>query len=146
MDTTDRLVRDLAIRAIDKIVRRTIRELQAQTDGLQSGDDSGLANLWDEVCVQLQLEKSFYWSSYEQAIESILLAHLDRLSQLELEAIWLQTNAGFDWLWDNPETQDPAPIVLDDIVEQAFEELRARAADWTNHRVRAYLDRNASFD
>jgi hypothetical protein len=106
MTTSERLVRDLAIRAIDKTVRRTIRTLQKQTDGLQSGDDSGLVNLWGEVCVQMQFEKSFYWQTYEHVIESILPVHLDRLSPLELEAIWLQTDAGIDWLSDDPEPHE----------------------------------------
>ena len=53
----ERLVARIGDRALDLAVRRTVRELQALRDTVLPGDDSGLANAWDEICVQVQSEK-----------------------------------------------------------------------------------------
>jgi hypothetical protein len=47
-----RIVRNLAEQVCLRISRRVIKALQQLTNGPQSGDDSCLANAWDELCVQ----------------------------------------------------------------------------------------------
>ena len=53
-----RIVRRLAEQVCQRITRRVIRSLRELVDGLQSGDDSGLTNAWEEICVQVQGEQS----------------------------------------------------------------------------------------
>jgi hypothetical protein len=96
--------------------------------------------------VQVQYQESVLWELYEETVRTILKGHLERLSALELEAAWLRTHPGFDWIWDNRETEDPTPVCLDDVLEDAIQMLYARAADWSNQRIRNYLDTSATFD
>ena len=57
-DPASEIVSKLGASVLDRLVRGVVRDLQAMKDGLQSGDDSGLANIWDEVCVQVQYQES----------------------------------------------------------------------------------------
>jgi hypothetical protein len=52
------IVREVAEKAARRITRKVIATLQQMTDRL-SGDDSELKTTWDEICAQLQYEKSF---------------------------------------------------------------------------------------
>ena len=45
-----------------RIARKAIHDLQQMTVTM-SGDDSGLKNTWDEICVQIQQEESFFWDA-----------------------------------------------------------------------------------
>src|SRR5687768_9725323 len=99
----ERLVARIRNRALETAVRRTIRELQALKEAILSGDDSGLTNTWDEICVQVQFEQSFQWSVYEETAKMLLQRQLEALPILDISAAWLRTDAGFDWVVDNPE-------------------------------------------
>ena len=55
------------------VVDRTITILQQMKgDLLVSGDDSVLQNTWEEVCVQVQGEESFFWEIHLDIIEDLL--------------------------------------------------------------------------
>src|SRR5688572_7078 len=45
-------------------------------------------------CVQVQQEESVLFDLYEETARSILQGHIEALPTLELEAAWLQTDAG----------------------------------------------------
>ena len=79
MNIYKQLVTELARVASDRAVRSTIRTLQRRTDGLQSGEDSGLRNAWDEICVQVQVEYSVSWGAYEKTAEPIVAREVNRL-------------------------------------------------------------------
>jgi hypothetical protein len=53
-------VADLAAR---RIAGQTVASLKKMKAGL-SGDDTPLKSAWDEICVQVQGEESFYWNTY----------------------------------------------------------------------------------
>jgi len=46
------------------------------SDGMQSGDDTPLKNIWDEVCVQVQGEESAMWDTYSETIQSLILGEV----------------------------------------------------------------------
>jgi len=54
------LIRDYAKAAGEKVCEQVITELEKITTTL-SGDDSPLENPWEEICVQVQGEESFFW-------------------------------------------------------------------------------------
>ena len=56
-----------------------------------SGDDSDLADVWEEIKEQVQHEPSFFWSAYCEAIECYAYGVIDNLTAEELE----QTLASF---------------------------------------------------
>lgn len=113
------------------------------TDGMQSGDDTPLKNMWDEICVQVQGEQSGMWDDYEDTISSLILSKVEGLDSVTQQAIWLQTDEGTDWSVDN-EDQDgqEIPIVCEDIAKYILDGfMLSAAANWTNRRIERYLQR-----
>ena len=136
------VVCDLATATCRRLVRRIVRRLIAMTEGLQSGDDSPLTNVWDEICVQVQGEHSVMWSTYLMTIRQVCAAELAALPPFELSAIWLQTTTGVEWA-DSEEgefgrvTPDPQD---QDVVDHVLNEVVGIAGDWSNARIRQYQE------
>ncbi len=81
----------------EKITRQTIRYMQIFDTALGT---EYLVNLWDDVCYQRQTTDSFSWSYYDDMILSFVVNQLKELSNYEVNAIWLQTDAIYDQLDD----------------------------------------------
>ncbi len=127
---------------VARLVRSVIRELQQMVDPamLLSGDSSGLINVWDEICVQRQVENSFAWGAYEQTIRAFIDGKLEDIPYGTLRSLWLLTPCGLEWAEENQTRNDPNPR-LPDIAEYVFDEVLHKASDHTNARIRAYCDR-----
>ncbi len=135
------IVRAVAEEAARRITRKVIAALQRMTDTL-SGDDSGLMKIWDEICAQVQYEKSFNWESYDETVRGIVLGQLATLKTYEREAIWLQTDEGIEWDCKELEDREAHPVSDDNIVEWLMSEhVYAKAGNWSNARVRANIER-----
>lgn len=135
------IVKSVAESAAKRVTRKVIAELQRLNNALLSGEDSGLQNTWDEICVQVQDEESFAWDTYVQTMESVVGAQLSALSTHECESLWLQTSEGEDWLCDEPAERHDSPVVNDDIVRWMVSNHIIPAADnWSNPRIRAYIE------
>lgn len=135
------IVRAVAETAAQRITRKVIAHLQSMDETL-SGDDSVLKTPWDEICVQVQYEASFFWDAYDDTVQGIVRGYVTELPKHEREAIWLQTDAGSDWDYEEPEDREPQPVCDDDIVDYlAHEYVYVEAGRWSNARIRAYLDR-----
>jgi len=111
-----------------------------------SGDDSDIANVWEEICVQVQFQESVVWQAYETTARSVLAAHVNALSSIELQTAWLDTDRGLDWLFDDDLGEESAPVVIDDLFDHLLQELLTRAANWSNRRIRSALERSSQFD
>jgi hypothetical protein len=146
VDAYYRVLSHVADQALDRIVGRVIRTVQGLKDGLLCGDDAGLTNTWDEICVQIQSGPSIYWELCDETVRPIVEGHLAALTRVELEAAWLVTDEGFEWAWDHKETVDPIPVCLEDVVDATMERLYARADDWSNERIRAFVERSFRTD
>lgn len=143
MNIESHLVAAQATEVIDRVARRVISQLQRLKDCRLSGDGSVLNNTWDEICVQLQEEESFYWDAYVDTTHTFALAEVTRLSDLERQAIWLQTPNGWRWLDGPAANQGDAQIPVDpnDVAGYIVEEVLNRAAVWSNWRIRRFLER-----
>src|SRR5439155_16348828 len=97
MNPSDQIVIAIADRESKRLARSVIRQLQSMTDCMQSGDDSPLANVWDEVCVQVQGQESVIWETYVETLEGIVLGFVADLDHETKQAIWLQTREGSEW-------------------------------------------------
>jgi hypothetical protein len=97
MSRQKRLLSELADQETRRISRRVIRLLQAMKDGLLSGDDSILENAWEEICVQVQDQKSFHWEACEDTTLCVILQEVEKTSVLARQVIWLQTDRGQEW-------------------------------------------------
>ena len=58
-----------------------------------SGDDSDLADIWEEIKEQVQNEPSFFWSAYCEAIECYAYGVINSLTAEELAADLAYANA-----------------------------------------------------
>lgn len=138
---------------IDRLVRMCVRELQKckrDSGCMTSGDDSGLENLWDEICVQVQGERSVFWNAYEDYVIRLISKLLsDRCSENERKMLWLQTEE-FQ-LWYDEEVEEerlsqrfsadgmPDAYTIQDISEWCLSRVLSAAADYTNARIERYL-------
>jgi hypothetical protein len=72
---------------------------------------------------------------------------VEGLSIHEKEAIWLQTEAGWDWDYDTRDANAECPLIEEEIVDYVWTEyVLAEAGRWTNARIRAYLERAGAVD
>lgn len=139
-----KIVRTLGESICQHISRKVIRNLQGLTDGngLLSGEDSGLESTWDEICAQLQGEESFYWDTYVGMIEQYTKYNVGELAEYEREAAWLLTPEGEDWDCELEEERESYPVFSDDLVRHIAGYVMNKGSDWSNYRIRAYLDRH----
>lgn len=147
MGYQERMIRQLADRQCKRICHITIRSLQKLKDCMLSGDGTGLKNIWDEVCVQVQSEESYAWHAYLETIRVTIAYEVERLPRLEQEAIWLQTSQADDWDAEQEDTPDSVPICLDDITDHILQGyVLAKAEDYRNGRIERYLDQGHELD
>jgi len=113
--------------------------LQRQRDGLLSGDDSGLTNVWEEICVQIQGNHSSHWDLYEETIDQCVQLEVEKLPPYEVDAIWVQTSNGETWDLEDEESRQPYPVNTEDVVAYIIARYIYReASDWSNQRIRRY--------
>lgn len=132
--------------AILRIERKVIASFQRVNSGM-AGDDSELKTIWDEICAQVQLEESVCWDTYDETVRTLVADLVADLPQHEKEAAWLQTEEGNDWEWEDESQRETHPVLESDIVEHIVtHHIYTRAGEWTNARLRAYLDRASMTD
>jgi hypothetical protein len=133
------IVRELADQVALRLTRKAIALLQRTTDTL-SADDSGLETVWDEICVQLQYDYSYYWDVYDMQVRDWVHVDVAELRPHELEAIWLQTEAGCDWASEEDRGEE-YPVSQQDITDFIVNDyIYQKARKWTNSRIRNYLE------
>lgn len=145
MSYPERVLWRIADCECERISRKTILALQRLTepDCLLSGPETNLKNAWDEICVQMQGEKSFFWDAYLGTTTPHIAFAVEKLSRNHQEAIWLQTPRGEEWESALEETPRSAPICLDDITEYILNKyVLSTASDYHNRRIDEYLERN----
>jgi len=52
-----------------------------------SGEDTGLLNIWEEICVQVQYEHSFFWDEYDEIARSIVTDIVSKLKPQTQKAV-----------------------------------------------------------
>ena len=140
MDARDKVLAALAEREGGRIARGVIRKLQRMTEGMQSGADTILRNLWDEVCVQVQGQESVIWDTYLDTIDTLIQESSEKLSKDVKQAIWLQTSEGEVWLLEGDLSGD-VPYTDEGIRAYILHEfVLPAAADWNNARIEKYKE------
>jgi len=72
MDARNKILAAIAWRACERISRAVIGALQKTTEGMQSGSDSGLKNIWDEICAQVQRQESALWEAHVDTVKDVI--------------------------------------------------------------------------
>jgi hypothetical protein len=146
MDYRDEIIRELAERACQKVARKVIRSLQGISEGRQSGHDSPLKDIWDEICVQVQNGEAISWDLYLDMARSVVAEEVNKLPTTTKHAIWLQTEAGMDWQTDEDNFAPGARPSDDVVVDFLLQDYVLRAAgDWSNRRIRAFVESTIEF-
>jgi hypothetical protein len=141
------IVRNLAKQVCQQVTRKIIRDLQELKNGLLSGDDSGLTNAWEEICVQVQGQESVSWNAFDLTVRQSVSGEVAKLLPHEREAIWLQTPSGEDWDAEDEKSRDEYPVVVDEIVDYLTNEyIYPAAGDWSNKRIRKYVEQSSRMD
>lgn len=135
------IIRTVAEYAAGRIARRVIADLQRMRATL-SGSDTGLKTTWDEICAQMQSDPSVTWWAYDETVRALVAAYLADLPLHEKEALWLQTDAGEAWVFEDERDRDPDPVCDREVIDYVTgETIYAEAARWSNARIRAFIDR-----
>ncbi len=141
------IVRQLAEHVARRMAQRTIVELQDMTDTLGSGDDSGLENVWEKICVQVQYDVFPMWGAYVDTAKALLVGDVEDLPAHEREALWLRSDQGAEWDSEDEDERETYPVLNDDIVDYLWNEyLLPEAGRFSNERTRGYLDRATATD
>ena len=146
----DKIISAFADDGCKEVSEKVIRKLRTMKEGMHSGDDSPLKNIWDEICVQVQIQESQYWEYYEETAKNLILPELKKLKEEVKRSIWLQTKAGGDWeteiedqIADGKVKEHEVNVEYNanDIAEYIFQEyVRPKANDWKNARIEKYID------
>lgn len=137
------IVARLAERVCQRLARSVIAHLQSMDDALLSGKNSGLKNTWEEICVQLQLEVSFSWEAYDETVRGLADGLVAALPLLAKQAVWQQTPEGIEWCCEASDDRTSYPVGDDDITDYLLRNyVYAAAANWSNKRIRSYLERS----
>lgn len=152
---------------IKEIVNKIISEFQSMKGDkfLLSGDDAGLENTWDEICVNVQGEESVWWDEYQNAIRLAVKTQTEKLAFSDLFNIWLLTEEFNDWSCNDSCTYTqgqeyslynfyrkaneyfddegyPNDFSTDDVEQYIYQQVISEAANYTNKKIEDYLERS----
>lgn len=137
------IARKIADAACKRICRQTIRACR-QIEPVLMGDDTPLANAWEDICVQEQQgDRAYDWDdSYGATLLAIIEGELAELDEPTRSAIWHETDNGGDWDWDEEASDPPEGYFNNDLASYILSEYILPAAEnYTNTRIQKYLDR-----
>jgi len=144
MNYKDKIISAIAKEACESISGRVIRSLRQMKQGLQSGADSPLENLWDEICVQVKGKPSSMWNYCLETARQLIDGEVSRLSGETRQAIWLQSGAGCEWCKDADNAcklaADCDSAEIDDYILNKF--VLPAAKRWNNKRIGKYLEKD----
>ena len=123
-----------------------------RNDATLSGDDSELRNTWEEICVQVRGERTFFWDAYECAMRDAVLSALVLFDRSVIENLWLHTDEGWDLRHDLGDDLESGaserstyllpeiPVDEDAIAQDIITNHLIPIADaYSNPRIEAYL-------
>jgi len=109
-----------------------------------SGDDSGLENVWEEICAQCQGEYSYDWEVYKETIENFIVEELNK--QTEPVKILISYVGGLaisaDFEDENDQYVYNQSYAVTDIIDDVLE----KAGSCENENVNRFLDRDFDQD
>jgi len=118
------------------IAKEVIQDLKNLNDEiyLLSGDDSGLKNVWEEICVQIQDDYSFHWDVYEDTIENFINGSLSKQAKEVIELLLYIGNIDFD--------EEEPEYFQENIVEDIKADILLEAEYYKNNNITNFLEQN----
>jgi hypothetical protein len=140
LEKEDQLLFDLHTFYVNLLSRNVISELQKLKENhfLLSGDDSGLTNVWEEICVQVQFEYSHSWDAYEDTILKFVSDEFGK------QPIVIQNILNYVASINDSESE----VVPDsnDTIKEIYETILTIAADFTNQRISRFIDQDDDYE
>lgn len=133
MDYLKNLISEIAEVECSKLVSKIIKNFQSRSQEGLSGDDSGLKDLWEEICVQVQGEESIFWDLYMDEIENAIEYEVEELPAAMLKVIWLQTDNGYCFEGEENDQEDFS--VKQDVIDLIESKVLSEAEDFSNERI-----------
>lgn len=136
----EHIVKAWAARLAASTVKEVIDKLKSMAAELSG--DSGLANVWEEICAQVQGEESADWAAYEDVTERLLHTCLEGLDRDAQMALWAVTDAGWDYIYDHhadPDGSASVALYPDDIVSMLASDVYSAAADYESPTLYRFL-------
>jgi len=131
------------------IANKTKAFLENQKD-LTRGDDACLENNWEEYCMQVQYEQSIAGDAYIDHIESLFLRYYEELPKEEQFTLWIESEEGQDWYWQDENINDDefiygkAPVYFGECINHIMDELNAIAIDFESENITNYIEYNCN--
>jgi hypothetical protein len=88
-----------------RIAKATARDLRQYQDNLPSGPDSGLKNVWEEICVQVRGERSLFWDEYRNIAMTHITQRIDELPDIKRRLFWAGSLEGMVWTDEREDDQ-----------------------------------------
>lgn len=131
-----KILSQLIDKYIQTIVNKVVYQIRrVPKEAMISGDDSGLKNMWDELCVQVQDEHFQNWNLLDDLIENICEDKYKELPDPILYAMSLKACELNDVTFE-PDTVSPELIV-----EMLKEKVYEYAMNYENRQIREYIYR-----
>ena len=138
---------------VDVVVTQVIAALKNCKE-TQHAEYSGLENVWEEICVHLQSDDSCCWEIYIDTMRGFIILELEKLTNNDLAALWLQTDDRFKWHAELEQRESPdittlnqsidnpsIPYDLNSIADFIIQEhLLSVAETYTNDNTSLYLN------
>ncbi len=126
---------------IDSLKKRVVRKIQRlPKNAMLSGDDSPLKNVWDEICVQVQIQYFYSWHLYESLIRDVCAAILNDLPDE------VQFLLSYMACYDKGIDCERGAYYEEEVVDLLFQELLSYADDYRNQKIEDYIDKGYSID
>lgn len=127
------------LKTINKRIIRKIQKFGIET--VSAGDDSGLENLWDDFCVQVQYEEGDMFDMQEDIVLGIISDCIDDLKEkdhADYDILNLyMSNIDIRFMWDD---KDLYFYCDDELANSLLVEIKAIAMNYYNNKIRRYLD------
>jgi len=121
---------------VEMIADKVIQELIGlnHKDFLLSGDDSGLKNVWEEICIQMQVQESFHWQAYDKTIKDFIASEFEKLQEPIKK---LSRYVG--GLSNNEFDDDEYEVSDEDAIEEIRNTIIEKAQIYHNENIDLYL-------
>lgn len=142
IDAREKIIEEIANNEVEKICNKVINHF-TKTGNLNIVDNSILKNAWDEICILFYSCELVNGDQYDEAIYGCIIDVIKNMPLYILQAIWLQTDEGIDWLCDDEqreEDEEVPPVYLQDVILYIKSKVLAKADNWSNCRIRRYKD------
>jgi hypothetical protein len=130
---------DLYIYHKNQIAGKVVVELQKLNDKdfLLSGEDSGLKNVWEEICVQAQCEYSLYWETYEDTIRNFITDELSNQPPV-IQELMIHINS-----LDSTESDEDDYF---NCIDEIFDLIIDKAGYFENERIIRFIENDFEDD